>query len=142
MRRLALPLALLCILAWNAPRARADAATPSLSVTPAEGTVGTILTITGIDFGPAQRSRRLALKAEVATKKSVLIELDVTRWDPDLVEVKIPSGLRGSDKEFHVTLMDRTGRTLARCDAPFKLTATPSQTKPAEPAAAPGAPHS
>ena len=132
MRRLALPLTLLCALAWNAPQPRVDEGLPNLSVTPSEGTVGSVLTITGIDFGPAQRSRRLALKAAVATMKSMLIELEVTRWEPDLVEARIPAGLRSSDKEFHVTLMDRTGRTIALCDAPFKLAAKPSQTKPSQ----------
>ncbi len=138
MRRMALPLILLCALAWNAPQSLTDEGPPRLSVTPSEGTVGSVLTITGIDFGPAQKSRRLALKADVATMKSMLIELEVTRWEPGLVEARIPAGLKSSDKEFHVTLMDRTGRTIALCDAPFRLTPKPLQTKPSQTAPVPG----
>lgn len=101
--------------------AAGDDELPDLEVSPGTGTQGTILTVTGPDFEDEPRSRRVALKAAIGGKRTVVIELTILDWKPDALQVKIPRVGQVQDLEYHVVLLDWTGRTLARAPKPFML---------------------
>ena len=101
--------------------AAGDEEVPDLTVAPGTGSAGTILTVTGLDFEEEPRSRRTALKAEIGGKRTVVIELELLEWKPDALRVKVPRVGQAQNLEYHVVLLDWTGRTLARAREPFSL---------------------
>ncbi|HET6371919.1 MAG TPA: hypothetical protein VFG76_01335 [Candidatus Polarisedimenticolia bacterium] len=123
MKRAAFLLLVLVPLLLPAAPARGEAEPPPLTVTPMQGHTGMVLTITGFEFGPTIKERRVALKAEMGTRKSFMVPLEIVAWKPESVEVRIPKIRPDEGRTLHVVLVDRTGRTLAASKEPFLLTA-------------------
>lgn len=124
---------LILMLCLSAPAAAASDDLPDLTVIPDAGGQGTLLTVTGQDFEDEPRSRRVALKAAIGGKRTVVIELEILEWKPDALRVKIPRIGQAQDLEYHVVLLDWTGRTLARSRKPFTLDTRVESGPPPEP---------